>query len=112
MEDLNRFSQIVIEFHWPFDSYRMNMLRKLNQTHHIIHIHGNNNSGIYEPNANIDNNIMTPQVDLPEVFEVTYINKKLCENFTVEMKEIKFPTIFDSPNNLRLKDYHFSIPIG
>jgi hypothetical protein len=36
-----------------------------------------------------------PQIKLPEVFEVTYINKKMCNNSLVKMKEIHFPTILD-----------------
>jgi len=104
--ELEKFSQIVLEFHWPFDIYRSNMLKKLNKTHYIIHIHGNNNSSI----VTINNHII-PEIKLPEVFEVTYINKKLCNNSLVEMKEIQFPTILDYPNNPRAPDISFSIPI-
>ena len=119
-EELDKFSQIVIEFHWPFDMYRMNMLNKLNITHYIIHIHGNNYCrnlqddfppGI-KVNGNITiNNIVLPQIKLPEVFEVTYINKKLCNNSLVQMKEIKCPTILDYPNNPHAQDLYFSIPV-
>ena len=101
--DLDNFKQIVIEFHWPFDIYRMNMLKKLNKTHYIIHIHGNNCSGtipIYNDNL--------PKINLPEVFEVTYINKKLCNS--LEMTEIQLPTNVDSPNNPYAPDIYFSIP--
>ena len=104
--ELEKFSQIVLEVHWPFDIYRSNMLKKLNKTHYIIHIHGNNHGDI----VTINNNIM-PMIKLPEVFEVTYINKKLCDNSLIEMKEIKFPTILDYPNNPNTKDIYFSIPI-
>jgi hypothetical protein len=45
------------------------------------------------------------------VFEVTYINKKLCDHSLVETKEIKFPTILDYPNNPNSNDIYFSIPI-
>jgi hypothetical protein len=48
---------------------------------------------------------------LPEVFEVTYINKNVCDKGLVEMKEIKFPTILDYPNNPNAGDIHFSIPV-
>jgi hypothetical protein len=117
-KELDNFSQIVIEVHWPFDIYRMNMLKKLNKTHYIIHIHGNNycdrdipkhlpSGRTYDGTLTINNNL--GKIQLPEVFEVTYINKKLYHN--AEMKEIKFPTILDYPNNSNAKDIYFSIPI-
>jgi hypothetical protein len=105
--ELDNFSQIVLEVHWPFDIYRMNMLKKLNKTYYIIHIHGNN----YGDEKVIINNHKIPQINLPEVFEVTYINKKLCDYSSVEMKEIQFPTILDYPNNPNADDIYFSIPI-
>ena len=119
--ELDKFSQIVIEVHWPFDVYRMNMLNKLNTTHYIIHIHGNNycdrdipkhlpSGRTYDGTVTIENNMM-PQIKLPEVFEVTYINKKLCNKSSIKMKEIQFPTILDYPNNPNADDIHFSIPV-
>ena len=120
--ELDNFSQIVLEVHWPFDIYRMNMLKKLNKTHYIIHIHGNNycdrdipkhlpSGRTYDGTVTINNHKM-PQIKLPEVFEVTYINKKLCDYSLVEMKEIQFPTILDYPNNPNANDIYFSIPIN
>jgi len=121
LQELDNFSQIVLEVHWPFDIYRMNMLKKLNETHYIIHIHGNNycnrdipkhlpSGRTYDGMVTI-NNCILPQIKLPEVFEVTYINKKLCNKSFVEMKEIKNPTILDYPNNPNAKDVCFSIPV-
>jgi hypothetical protein len=119
--ELDNFSQIVLEVHWPFDIYRMNMLKKLNKTHYIIHIHGNNycdrdipkhlpSGRTYDGTVTINNSILS-QIKLPEVFEVTYINKKLCNNSLVEMKEIQFPTTIDFPNNPNVRDIYFSIPV-
>ena len=119
--ELEKFSQIVLEVHWPFDIYRMNMLKKLNKSHYIIHIHGNNycdrdipkhlQSGrTYDGTVTI-NNIKLDQIILPEVFEVTYINKKLCDISLVKMIEIQNPTILDFPNNPNAKDIYFSIPV-
>jgi hypothetical protein len=120
-EEFDNFSQIVLEVHWPFDVYRMNMLKKLNNTHYIIHIHGNNycdrdipkhlpSGRTYDGTVTINNSIL-PQIKLPEVFEVTYINKKLCDNSLVEMKQIQNPTILDYPNNPAAQDIYFSIPV-
>jgi len=119
--ELDNFSQIVLEVHWPFDIYRMNMLKKLNKTHYVIHIHGNNycdrdipkhlpSGRTYDGTVTI-NNSNNGQIKLPEVFEVTYVNRKLCDNLLVDMQEIQFPTILDYPNNPNAVDIHFSIPI-
>ncbi len=117
--ELENIKQIVIEIHWPFDIFRMNMLKKLNKTHYIIHLHGNNYcsrdiSPHIDSGRSFDGTIPIyndnlPKINLPEVFEVTYINKKLCN--PLEMSEIQFPTKLDSPNNPRATDIHFSIPV-
>ena len=105
--ELENISQLVIEFHFPFDVYRMNILNKLNNTHYIVHIHGNNNSGIVE----INNKIL-PQIKLPEVFEITYINKKIYDKHAVKIKETHYPTMLDFPNNPKKPDVTFSIPVS
>ena len=119
--ELDNFSQIVLEVHWSFDIYRMNMLKKLNKTHYIIHIHGYNycdrdipkhllSGRTYDGTVTINNPKMS-QIKLPEVFEVTYINKKLCDYSLVKIEEIQFPTVLDYHNNPNADDIHFSIPI-
>jgi hypothetical protein len=63
---LNRFSQIVIELHNinnnDYSNKIKTLLMKLNTYHYIVHIHGNNC-------GSINNNI-------PDVIELTFINKK------------------------------------
>lgn len=119
--ELQKFNQIVIEVHWPFDIYRMSTLAKLNKTHYIIHIHGNNycakdvpkhlNTGrTYDGTVTINNKNLPP-LRLPEVFEITYINKTFCDNSSVKIKSSLFPTSIDYPNNPNAKDINFSIPI-
>lgn len=87
----------------------MNMLKKLNKTHYIIHLHGNNY--YIQAGETFYSTSNLPQIKLPEVFQATYINKKLCNNLLVEMKEIQFPTILDYPNNKNANDIQFFIPI-
>ena len=66
---LNKFKQIVIEFHgitndnWN-NKYtdKVQCLKKLSKTHYIIHAHANN----YGPIVN----------NFPDVIELTYVNKK------------------------------------
>jgi hypothetical protein len=66
---LSKFKQIVIEFHgitnddWNCNyTDKVKCLEKLSRTHYIVHAHGNNNGRVV-------NNI-------PEVIELTYVNKK------------------------------------
>ena len=118
LEDLNCFSQIVIEIHWPFDKYRCEMLKKLNQTHYIVHIHGNNycdrdipkhlpSGRTYDGTLTI-NHSSYPSIKLPEVFEITYVRKSnFIDNLTKVEK--KYPTSLDSPNNPNTKDIEFTI---
>ena len=103
-KDLQRCSQIVLEVHWPFDIYRMNQLKKLKETHYIIHLHGNNNGQIITIQPSF-----LKEIQLPEVFEITYINKNLVED--PKKIEIEFPTRLDFPNNPNAKDISFSIPL-
>jgi hypothetical protein len=69
---LNKFKQIVIEFHgitnnsWGCNyNDKVKCLEKLLKTHYLIHAHGNN----YGP---VQNNI-------PDVIELTYVNKNYFE---------------------------------
>jgi lipopolysaccharide biosynthesis glycosyltransferase len=120
-EDLNKFNQIIMEIHWPFDTYRASMLNKLNTTHYLVHIHGNNycdrdipkhlpSGRTYDGTVTINNNLGI--ITLPEVFEVTYLKKSLFNNNDIKPIEINFPTILDFPNNPHSPDISFSIPIN
>jgi len=120
--DLMKFSQIVLEVHWPFDNYRCKMLEKLTETHYCVHVHGNNYSS-----KNIPSNLPCDRSEdgckkirhselgdfvFPEVFEVTYINKKLFSNPTEVYAIAKsFPTAIDFPNCSKSPDVLFSIPL-
>jgi hypothetical protein len=63
---MNKFEQIVIEFHSPFSDDEIDVFSKLNKHHILVHLHGNNHGGtrIYQG------------VVMPNVFECTYIHKK------------------------------------
>jgi len=68
-EQLSKFKQIVIEFHgitndgWGCkNDDKIKCLEKLAKTHYIVHAHGNN----YGPVVN----------NIPDVIELTYVNKK------------------------------------
>ena len=100
-DKLQKFKQICIEFH-GLSAYRwgsslndkIKCMKKLNQTHYLMHAHGNNHGGI-------KNNI-------PDVLELTYVNK----NYLLEIpgKNITFLPIkgLDYPNNDKKTDYILS----
>jgi hypothetical protein len=96
-ELLDNFKQIVIEFHGITDdgwntSYndKVKCLEKLSKTHYIVHAHGNNHGPVVKK--------------IPDVIELTYVNKKYFES-EPELNTTHLPTPeLDFPNNLDNKD--------
>uniref|UniRef100_A0A6C0JLS8 Methyltransferase FkbM domain-containing protein n=1 Tax=viral metagenome TaxID=1070528 RepID=A0A6C0JLS8_9ZZZZ len=90
-DQLKKFKQIVIEFHgitndgWGcINSDKMKCLTKLNNTHYIIHAHGNN----YGPTHN----------NMPDVIELTYVNKTYFDVVpNLNKASLPFPNL-DFPN--------------
>ena len=106
-ELLKNIKQIVIEYHGLCnDKYsskfncntsyekKIKCLEKLNDTHCIIHAHGNNWS-------TVKNNI-------PNVLEITYLNKNYLSKILGKNK-INLPIEFlDFPNNIRKPDINLN----
>jgi hypothetical protein len=98
---LNKFKQITIEFHKinedSPDVPHLNKIacfEKLNNTHYIIHIHGNN----YGKKTN----------NIPHVVEITYIRKDLFENTPVfNIQPLPIDNL-DYPNNIKKEDYNLN----
>lgn len=101
LEQLNKFKQIVIEFHGiTNDSWGCNYndkvkcLEKLSNSHYLIHAHGNN----YGPVVN----------NIPDVIELTYVNK----NYFTVMPELNKTILpinnLDYPNNLACNDFNLN----
>lgn len=65
-EHLNKFDQIVMEFHNPFSDKEKDIFKTINKTHILIHFHPNNCCGtrVYKG------------ITMPNVFECTYLHKK------------------------------------
>lgn len=85
---LEQFSQIIVEFHQLNDltQKKLAVLKKINKTHQIVHLHGNNCSYA----CNIDG------IFMPNDLEVTYVRRaahdfSVCRDF--------FPRKIDCPNN-------------
>jgi len=102
-ESLRKFKQIVIEFHgindngWNCDlSDKIKCLEKLSNTHYIIHAHGNN----WGPVLN----------NIPDVIELTYINKKYFDSIP-EPNTHQLPDPYiDFPNKLGHVDINLNFP--
>jgi len=98
---LNKLKQIVIEFHgmtndgWGCNyNDKIKCLEKLSNTHYIVHAHGNNY-------GQVNNNI-------PDVIELTYINK----NYFTSIPELNSQSLpisnLDFPNNTSINDINLN----
>lgn len=91
LTQLDSFEQIVMEFHFPFS--HGHIFEKLNQTHYLIHFHGNNCCGL----RNHQN------VHIPNIFECTYLHKKYFTQ-PPSFNRIGIPSELDMPNISTRKD--------
>jgi hypothetical protein len=111
VEQLNKFTQIVIEFHFPFNEpgfthldeplpvpEKMFTLTKLAATHTLVHLHANNCCGttVYE------------NMVVPNVFECTYVRKDIQNGGRFNTDTI--PSSLDRPNLLNMPDITLSYP--
>ncbi len=102
-DDLLSFKQIAIEFHGINDNswgatydQKIQSLKKLCNTHYLIHIHGNNHSG--QKNG------------VPDVVEATFIRKDSF-NIKPQLNKINLPiNNLDFPCYLMKNDYNLSFP--
>ena len=88
-DHLTRISQIVIEFHFPFNNTEIEVFNKLNKYFKIIHFHANNCCGTRNHNG----------VIIPNVFECTYLNLKFFNNY-YELNTEVIPGVLDMKNVL------------
>ena len=65
-EQMNKFDQIVMEFHKPFWGKEIEVFDKINKNHVLVHFHGNNCCGTE----------LHRGVRMPNIFECTYLHKK------------------------------------
>jgi hypothetical protein len=104
--DLNKFKQITIEFHGINDdswgashAEKTECLRKLAETHYLIHIHANN----------FDTVSIVEGLPIPNVVELTYINK-LCLNQELTPNNMPMPCKLDRPNCSSKPDINLNFP--
>jgi hypothetical protein len=65
-EQIDKFDQIVMEFHHPFSDREVEVFNKLIKNHTLVHFHGNNCCGTRKHK----------NVEIPNVFECTYLHNK------------------------------------
>ena len=102
-DQLQKFKQIVIEFHFPFDEYRWNCLERLNETHWLCHFHPNNHAADCIKWEQGNGCRRVGDVEVPRIFECTYINKDDV-NETITKNKKTIPAEIDNPNNPKIRD--------
>lgn len=98
-DHMNKFEQIVIEFHYPFSNKEIDVFDKINKNHVLVHFHGNNWGGTINHKG----------VVIPEVFECTYIHKKHFISIPMLNKE-SIPSHIDMKNSKRREEIYINYP--
>ena len=103
-EQMNKFEQIVIEFHAPFSKTKMSVFNKINKNHYLVHFHGNNACGRQHhkwPNGKI--------IRIPRLFECTYVHKKYFKK-RPKLNTDLIPSKIDMknlPENREIRSYNY-----
>jgi hypothetical protein len=91
-ELLGRFRVLVIEIHWltelwgePFFAVASRMLRKILQTHSVVHIHPNNCCG----------SVTNDGIEIPRIAEFTFLRN---DRLRARNQRTNFPHPLDRPN--------------
>jgi hypothetical protein len=98
-DQMNKFAQIVMEFHFPFSDKEIDVFDKINKNHYLIHFHGNNACGIRRHK----------KIQIPKVFECTYLHKKYFTNIP-ELNTDPIPSILDMKNIEKNDEIYIDYP--
>jgi hypothetical protein len=98
-EQMNKFEQIVMEFHKPFSNNEIDVFDKINKNHYLIHFHGNNCCGTRNHNG----------VIIPTVFECTYLHKKYFTS-PPELNTELIPSNLDMKNVIKNDEIYINYP--
>lgn len=104
-EQMNKFEQIVMEFHFPFTDKEKDIFKKINKTHYLIHFHPNN-AGL-----NPDTNTFSKNyngVIIPNVFECTYVHKRFWSGRIPNKNKEIFPINIDMKNDAGREDININ----
>jgi hypothetical protein len=97
-KQMDKFEQIVMEFHFPFSEKEVDVFNKINISHARVHFHGNNAGGLTYHRG----------VVMPNVFECTYIHKKYFSK--LELSTELIPSPIDMQNVLDNSEIHINYP--
>lgn len=102
--DLLRLKQIVIEMHVPYSREKLALLRKLLDTHAMVHLHANNCCGTR----------MVGGIATPNIFEATLIRRGEITG-PLELNRDPIPSVLDMPNvpsipDIPLRGWPFTAP--
>jgi hypothetical protein len=104
-ELLNSFSLISLELHFLTRETKLeSLLKKINETHILTHIHANN----WVLSQDHQNYINGPGIvdEVPDLLELTYIKKSKVTKKSIMLS--KSPTIYDKKNAPNLDDLELS----
>jgi len=99
-EQLNKFDQIVMEFHTPFSDNEVEVFDKINKNHVLVHFHANNCCGTREYKG----------VTVPNIFECTYVHKKYFAGTAPVLNTDAIPSIIDMRNISWKDEIHINYP--
>ena len=98
-EQIGKFDQIVMEFHNPFSNNEMDVFNKINANHKLIHFHGNNCCGTRLHNG----------VQIPNIFECTYLHNKFFVN-PPQLNSERIPSEIDMKNVHHNQEIYIDYP--
>jgi hypothetical protein len=98
-KQMNKFEQIVMEFHFPFSDNEKDVFSKINNNHVLVHFHGNNCCGVCEHKG----------VKFPNIFECTYLHKKYFIN-EPELNTDLIPSKLDMKNVWTNEEIYINYP--
>jgi hypothetical protein len=99
-QQMDKFDQIAMEFHEPFGEKEIAVFDKINRHHYLVHFHPNNCCGVRNHMG----------VDIPVVFECTYLNKRFFGGRVPEVNTESIPGPLDMKNVLWLDDIVINYP--
>jgi hypothetical protein len=98
-DQLNKFDQIVMEFHNPFTDREADVFNKINKNHTLVHFHANNCCGIKKHRG----------VVIPNIFECTYVHNRFFTS-PRELNKDKIPSPIDMKNVIKHDEIYISHP--
>ena len=98
-KQMNKFQQIVMEFHLPYSDNEIDVFYKINTNHILIHLHVNNCCGLRNHRG----------VSMPNVFECTYVHKKYFTQ-PIKLNTSPIPDPIDMRNIKEAPECHIDWP--